>query len=289
MLLTHPIDPSCRKVRYPKDTRAYSDVYGDLIAAQEVHCRTLLSSPNFYHANLADMENAQKLVNQIVRLDRLPPTNPLEGLQLLRDAWCDYDVAMLLAEHYKTVCKVIFALQLLFSWLVVSGSTHYMMRITDGRVTHFVFGVSVAFSIFVSLEGILNPKARWRQLRSSASKLQSIIWKYRTRTGPFEFDQTKNSRSEAETVLCALLNAWRTELLSGAGLKATNLTKSYDKSVYKHYQDEASGHPELDDDLFDDDDHQSPCQPARYIVLRIEPMMEFYTGRVPIYVRHGFK
>ena len=164
-----------------------------------------------------------------------------------------------------------------------------MMRITDGRVTHFVFGVSVAFSIFVSLEGILNPKARWRQLRSSASKLQSIIWKYRTRTGPFEFDQTKNSRSEAETVLCALLNAWRTELLSGAGLKATNLTKSYDKSVYKHYQDEASGHPELDDDLFDDDDHQSPCQPARYIVLRIEPMMEFYTGRVPIYVRHGFK
>ena len=85
MLLTHPIDPSCRKVRYPKDTRAYSDVYGDLIAAQEVHFRTLLSSPNFYHANLADMENAQKLVNQIVRLDRLPPTNPLEGLQLLRD------------------------------------------------------------------------------------------------------------------------------------------------------------------------------------------------------------
>ena len=82
---------------------------------------------------------------------------------------------------------------------------------------------------------------------------------------------------------------WAKELLSGAGLKATNLTKSYDKSVYKHYQDEASGHPELDDDLFDDDDHQSPCQPARYIVLRIEPMMEFYTGRVPIYVRHGFK
>ena len=47
------------------------------------------------------MEYAQKLVNQVVRLDRLPASNPLQGLLLLRDAWRDFDVAMLLAGRYK--------------------------------------------------------------------------------------------------------------------------------------------------------------------------------------------
>ena len=265
-----------------------SGVPDDLVVAQEVHFRTLLSSPNFYHANLSDMENAQKLVNQIVRLDRLPPSNPLEGLLLLRDAWKDYDVAMLLADRYKIWCKLIFSAQLLFSWLIVCGSTTYMTETTEGNVVHFVFGVSVAFSILVCLDGLLSPKARWRHLRSSASLLQSIVWKYRTRTGAFEVDSSRSMSTSPESVLCNLLNEWRANLLAGASLKATNLTRQYPPHVYKHFQDFYKRDPELDDDLFDDDDHQSPTQPNRYIVLRIEPMMKFYTRRVPIYVQHGF-
>ncbi len=62
------------------------------ISAQETLARLLLSSPNFYHASLSDMESVQKIVNQIVRLDRLPHSNTLQGLLLLRDAWSDYDV-----------------------------------------------------------------------------------------------------------------------------------------------------------------------------------------------------
>ena len=259
---------------------------GDSILAEEVHARTLLSSPNFFHANLSDMDSAQKLVNKIVRLDRLPPTNPLQGLLLLRSAWCDYDVAMLLAERYKWLCKAIFALQLLASWLVVVGSCAEAEKALDGDNLHAVFFVAVVFSILVSLEGMLNPKARWRQLRSSAMSLQSIIWRYRTRTGEFEVDESKRDFSASENTLCSVLNEWRDDLLAGASLKTTSLERQYPPHVYRHYQ-YRDGNTIPNDDL-DHDDHQSPTQPARYIKLRIEPMIHFYILRVPKYANHGF-
>ena len=33
--------------------------------------------------------------------------------------------------------------------------------------------------------------------------------------------------------------------------------------------------------------HHSPTQPIRYIKLRIEPTIDFYTRRIPIYTRHA--
>lgn len=259
--------------------------YGeDIIFAQEVHARTLLSSPNFFHVNLSEMEDAQKLVNQIVRLDRLPSSNPLQGLLLLRDAWRDYDVAMLLAGRYKRACKSIFALQLLVSWLVVVGTGGDAEEISEGSNIHVVFGLAVSFSILVSLDGIMNPKARWRQLRSSAMSLQSIIWQYRTRTGPFEVDERRSDSSRPENVLCMVLNDWRNELLAGAGLKTSNLEQKYPSHVYRHLQDSGK----LPNDLEDHDDHQSPTQPTRYINLRVKPIIDFYALRVPEYTNHGF-
>ena len=79
----------------------YREFYKSLIYAQMTFIRTLLSSPSVYDANLCDMEGVRKLVNTIVRLDRLPSSNSLEGLLLIKSAWCDYDVAMMLADWYK--------------------------------------------------------------------------------------------------------------------------------------------------------------------------------------------
>ena len=42
---------------------------------------------------------------------------------MLRSAWRDYDVAMLLANRYKRVCKIAFFLQLLFGWASVAMSS----------------------------------------------------------------------------------------------------------------------------------------------------------------------
>lgn len=274
------------KVREDREGReakgeTWMGFYGDVVHAQETHARALLTSPNFFHTNLSDMEHTQKLVNEIVRLDRLPHSNPLQGLLLLRSAWREYDVAMLLAGRYKSACKIIFALQLSVSWLVVIGAGAYADEKSKGYNVHAVFGLAVIFSVLVSLDGILNPKARWRQLRSSSMALKSIIWRYRTRTGPFEVDESRNDSSRPEDMLCVALNDWHDELLAGAGLKTSNLKRKYPPHVYRHLQDRGKV-------ASDSDDHQSPTQPSRYIKLRIEPMMNFYALRVPEYSNHGF-
>ena len=50
--------------------------------------RTLLTSPQLSHLNVvhAELEHAETLVRQIVKLDRLPKQTPLEGLELLFEA-----------------------------------------------------------------------------------------------------------------------------------------------------------------------------------------------------------
>ena len=266
----------------------YHTLYHQEMYSQTTYSRMLLASPNFYNLNLTDTDGAQRIVNQLVRLDRLPACNSLEGLLLLRSAWREHDVAMLLAAHYKTMCKAIFALQLALSWLVVVGSAldgHPALAFSvafSGSIVHAVFGVSVAFSILVSLDSMLNPKARWRQLRSGAGALRSAVWQYRTRTGPFELDESRRDSTRPELMLCAMLNEWRDDLMAGAGLKTTNLQKEYPAHVYQHFQDK--GAPK---GAGADDDHHSPTQPARYIELRIEPMMAFYTYRIPGYNRHS--
>jgi hypothetical protein len=245
-----------------------------------------------YHANLFDEDASKDLVNQLVRLDRLPTCNVLEGLCLLRSAWRDYDVAMKFAGRYKKICKGIYALQLLLGWIAIGGSvmSAYLVSTKRGNISRSservsndlveaVFIVSVSISFLVAIEGILTPKARWRQLRSKAGQLQSMIWLYRTRVGPF--DVTLDGRRDStgpEIELCSRLNGWRDELVAGAALKATDLEREHDPSVYKHFQDRG-------DPSAGADDHHSPTQPQRYIELRIEPAIAFYKRRIPQYTR----
>ena len=82
------------------------NLYGDQMLAYETYARTLLSSPYFYAVNLCNPDDASRLVSKLVRLDRLPQYNSLQGLLLLQSAWCKYDVCMYLAQRYKLVCKV---------------------------------------------------------------------------------------------------------------------------------------------------------------------------------------
>jgi len=253
--------------------------------AHSTYLRTLLSSPNLHHANLEDMDGLRRVVNVLVRLDRLPPCNPLEGLLLLRSAWRDYDVAMLFADRYKRANKVIFALQLILGWLVVYGAVmskdaNFSADVSSG-FTHAVFAVSVVISLLVSLDGQLNPKSRWRQLRHGASALQSIIWLYRTRVEPFELDESQRLGTQPENELCACLTAWRENVSAGAGLASTSLKQEHPASVYRHFQDKgtvAAG----------SDDFHSPTNPSDYIIrLRIQPMLAFYQRRLPSYTRRN--
>jgi hypothetical protein len=224
------------------------------------------------------MEDGQRLVNHLVKLDRLPKESPLEGLELMSEAWCEYDIAMKLASRYKMKFKILFAMQLLVTWLVVVASTAPLPTAIEPQRSNLVFLLSVLGTSLLALETLLNSKSRWRQLRSSAGALESIIYQYRSRVGYFELDATSPTSQRPEAELRNALNEWRKDLIAGADLALSNLAKEHDASVYRHFQ--FSGTPKEDED-----DFHSPMQPHRYIALRIEPSLEFFKRRVPMNTR----
>lgn len=224
-------------------------------------------------------------MQQLVRLDRVPPSNPLQGLLLLQAAWCDYDVAVMFASRYKFICKILLAIHLFLGWAVVAGSVlrDFLVNVDGERhidqangIMHAVFAISMAISFLGSLQAMWNPRARWRHLRSCACSLECSIWLYRTRVGPFELDSGQQESRMPEEALCACINHWRSELISGAGLTETILKRDHPKSVFRHFQfvgEPAEGA----------DDFHSPTQPGRYIELRVKPTIRFYQQRLPLY------
>ena len=81
-------------------------------------------------------------------------------------------------------------------------------------------------------------QARWRQLRSCAGALESIIWAYRTRVAPFEPDALHPNADDdkAERTLHLELVEWRQGLAAGADLNSTTLRRRFPGSVFKHGQ-----------------------------------------------------
>ena len=81
-------------------------------------------------------------------------------------------------------------------------------------------------------------QARWRQLRSCAGALESIIWAYRTRVAPFEPDALHPNADDdkAERTLHLELVEWRQGLAAGADLNSTTLRRGFPGSVFKHGQ-----------------------------------------------------
>ena len=274
---------------------------------------TLFKSEHLYHCNLGDLTGAQRLVNRLVRLDRVPLVNPLEGLLLLQAAWRDHDVAVMLANSYKNMYKAIFLFQLFLGWLTViscslalwinenagelpcaddssgnntAGALTFMCGDASrswalGLLSRANFGFSILVTLLYSFEGLFNSKSRWHLLRSSAGRLESLIWQYRARVGKFDVGFSSGTES-AETVLANDLNLWRDTLTASATLKATSFAQSYDSSTFTHFQHD--GLPETGAA----DDHQSPVQAARYIDLRILPTIQFYQSRIPAYTRAGY-
>ena len=86
--------------------------------------------------------------------------------------------------------------------------------------------LSVSASALISLRGFFNAKARWRQLRSGAGLLESIIWCYRTRVGDFELRSNEPDSKQPEAFLCMQLNEWLTAPVAASSLQSIRGRKS---------------------------------------------------------------
>jgi len=289
----------------PKMQGTYSHAYTERMRAFSTYARLLLSSENVYATNIADSAHKDivELVDQLVQIDRLPTSNPLEGLRLLQAAWTDHDAATMLARRYKLVCKLLFALQLLLAFIIVvlatmsdlpplesgnetdsSGDDDLVALLFErsdaSMFAQTAFFISISVNLVISLDSMLNPRTRWRKLRSSANAMQSIIWCYRTRTGPFAVDETGRDQARPENALCEKVTAWRQQIMTSSAIATTNLQRRLPSRHMRHFQ--RRGHPEAGCD-----DHQSPLDASKYIALRVRPTMAFYEKRVPQYTWRG--
>eukprot|EP00931_Biecheleriopsis_adriatica_P103028 TRINITY_DN77917_c0_g1_i1.p1 TRINITY_DN77917_c0_g1~~TRINITY_DN77917_c0_g1_i1.p1 ORF type:complete len:1060 (+),score=124.93 TRINITY_DN77917_c0_g1_i1:117-3182(+) len=91
----------------------YETYFQAQILAWSTYANSLLNSDNFHSANVVELDDAKHLVRALVKLDRLPSENSLEGLLLIRDAWDEFDVCMFTASRYKLLSKTMFCMLLL--------------------------------------------------------------------------------------------------------------------------------------------------------------------------------
>jgi hypothetical protein len=221
---------------------SYAEAYINQITTLTNEIRTLLTSPQLIFLNVhSPLEAAEALVRQIVKLDRLPETNALEGLQLLQEAWCEYDMAMHLANRYKTASKLLFALQLAVGWAIVFiGTAEKEFDDKDIAETsnwrHIVFGLTLGATLMVSVDALFNAKARWRLLRSAAGSLESLLFLYRTRVGQFELDPLNADSRQPEEELFSALKQWRSDLVAGGDLQLSSFQKEHPETIFFHEQ-----------------------------------------------------
>lgn len=71
--------------------KAKEDTGNEQQAAAQVYTM-LLSHESFHGANAADVSGVRRLVQALVKLDRLPKENSIEALKLLQMAWIHHDV-----------------------------------------------------------------------------------------------------------------------------------------------------------------------------------------------------
>ena len=58
----------------------------------------------------------------------------------------------------------------------------------DGWAVHLntiILGLTIANTVLVALVTFVSPGSKWEQLRGAALALESEIWKFRTRSGPY--------------------------------------------------------------------------------------------------------
>ena len=230
----------------------------------------ILNHDKFRGCNVTDADEAKRLVETLVKQDRLPAIEEKEGLLLLQQAWNEYDVAVHLAAQYNLYSYLFYAVYLVLGLAVVivtaiasegtsqdlvsfkeslnTSKTLYELQSLDTPLkewlAHVIFGLSLAASLLLSFQSYLNPTQRAEQLRSSAASLESITWLYRTKVGPFEYGSADILNKAPEHALLRLLTAWNADLVAGTDLEQIDLKKKFPAKIYKHFQTQcAENHP----------------------------------------------
>ena len=291
----------------------------------------IYQSKQIYGVNLQKLSSVKNLIDGIVKRDRLPTRNSLESQQLLRSAWNAVDICTHQAAKYKRYAKFLFLIQLLLGLVVIlltmfrddlseasstevvcpemcvldlvsSASNGLEVDLLEEATSHNLMtastGTFITASILTLVTGMttfLKPAQRWRELRAAAESLQSEIFRYRTRTGPYTVVLSQPTRPEQ--ALIEKIKDSRTSVVQMGGLSESSFQGKYPSRVFRHGQNkplDSDQKPVQFDmtalsvdspiDLEDRaivDNHHSPMKPSQYISARLVPMLDYYQSLVP--------
>ena len=231
-------DPS--KPGYREDT--LPEIYGEIMQAQELACRTLLLDSYFNACNVADIKGAKRLVNMLCLTSRLPSENSVEALELLQRAWNQHDVAMHLAYFYKRLGHLLYLLYILVGQATIAVTAVFLaLGSCDDAdpiaMQYTLFALSMAGSVLLVADRFFNPTQRGGQLRAGAAQLESIVWRFRTRIGQFAVPQGDAVVPKGpDYSLRDSMTNWHEDLTAGTDLLSTALDKKYPPKVYRHGQ-----------------------------------------------------
>lgn len=180
----------------------------------------ILASPNTYSGSIHDIDELKRIIVSAAKIDRLPSTTSLGALKTLQDAWDNCEIYHLIADSYKLAAKVAYSLMLFCGILI----TIFSIIATSGSVQNFKSSEPVIILSFVNTAlaayiSFMNPVLRWQSLRVAALNLESNIWLFRTRAGPFRSDDADDKK--AEKLLAETVKNIKADILEGADVKST--------------------------------------------------------------------
>ena len=198
----------------------------------------LLMSANTFSGSVFDLDEIKRVLGSVAKIDRLPNANSLEALRTLQDAWDHVEVYHFMADRYKMIGKLTYIAMLLTGIAITVMSQIASIMVLDLRFV--IIALSFLGSILAAYVAYTNPIVKWQQLRVAALSMESNIWMFRTRAGPYrttgeDFDQS------SEQLLGDVLRHIKTSVLESADVKSTSFF-SHTSSYNKHGQ-HAPNHP----------------------------------------------
>ena len=252
--------------------------------------------------------------NKMMKKERLPQQDSLDGLLVVRAAWDIVDIGEHTLKFFKKVAKVAYVLMLLLSVAIVvvtvqtveiDASLNVVSVEKSGTELKgsqlITFCLSLAAAFVAAVQAFYNPVRRWQQVRDATANMESAIWQFRCRAGVYA--QGSEGPAASTQALSAAVRKCREAIMVSADVQETSFHAFYPLHIYRHGQRPRGGTkiypsptPNTTEDCFDPespevqekesfDNNYSPTKPEDYIRLRILKMLRFYRKRLPNYAR----
>jgi len=226
--------------------------------------------------NIFDLKEAERIMNNIAQIDRLPNENNLQTLLLLRRAWTLHDVYKRKAKMFKIFAKLSYLVILLLSIAMVCITViygYFETEVPSNVRNNAILGLALASTFITGFTAMYDPHRRWMHMRSGQLAVEQEIWKFRMRLLDYNSNlglmNRDMSEERANIQFKVFLSLTQEKVQQSAGLKDSNFY-STSTATDDIYEDEAEDGPKrttsslLDAGeglpLNDDDDIRLPLQ-----------------------------